>query len=71
MFCFLLIHRALVEDVIREAMHEAAHDVENEKAGSEDNTENEEAILSKEDKFEEITDERDSEGGNHDADNSK
>ena len=66
-----LIHLALVENVVGEAMHETTHDVENKEADGEHNHEDDETVLSKENKFEEVANERNGEGGNHDTDDGK
>ena len=61
----------MVEDVVREAVHESTHDVENKEAGSEHDAEDDETVLGKEDEFEEVANEWNSKGGDHDADNSE
>lgn len=52
-------------------MHETAHNIENKEADGENNAEDNKSVLRKEDKFEEVTNKRDGEGGGHDTNNDK
>lgn len=56
-----------VENVGGDFLHQAAHNFENDKAGGDDGGHHDEVGRGEENEFEEIADERDSEGGNHNA----
>ena len=61
--------RVIRKDTGGDFLHEVAHNTENTYAGGNDDKHDDEIICSEEDKFEEIANQRDGEGGCHDADN--
>ena len=59
--------RVAVKNIVGEAAHEAAHDLEDNNTKDNNGTKNDKAIVGKEDEFEEISDEGDGEGCGHDG----
>ena len=52
-------------------LHEAAHELENHQAGSDNSGHNDKVGWGKEDEFKEVANKRDDKSGSHDANNSK
>lgn len=60
-----------IENASGDFLHEAAHELENHQAGSNNSGHDDKVGWGKEDEFKEIADKRDGEGGSHNADNNK